>query len=78
MLSAKSVERRNKSLSTILLDSHLNAVIFFTLALPKLEIKKEISFDKETSFLFHNFFSKHTKSTLGMPLNTHLTMPGSR
>jgi len=78
MLSAKSAERRNKSLSTILLDSHLNAVIFFTLALLKLEIKKEISFNKEISFLFHNFFSKHTKSTSGMPLNTHLTMPGSR
>ena len=78
MLFAKSVESINKSLSIILWESHLNAAIFFTLALLKLKIKKEISFDKEISFLFHNFFSKHTKSTLGIPLNTHLTMPGSR
>ena len=78
MWSAKSVENINKSLSIILWESHLNAAIFFTSALLKLKIKKEISFDKEVSFLFHNFFSKHTKSTLGMPLNTHLTMPGSR
>ena len=78
MLSAKSVENINKSLSIILWESHLNAAIFFTLSLLKLKIKKEISFDKEISFLFYNFFSKHTKSTLGMPLNTHLTMPGSR